>query len=445
MGGKEKAGKEKTQRKIEKKEKTAKTEKVGKKEKEKTPVQSIGDNIQKISEAKVQSDIKNAEKLLQRAKEKPLLTAIGEGMQKGAEAKVESDIENAEQLLQRTKERPLLKAIEAGIQKGAEAKVNFDLAKSEKLIQKGFGAIPGINIAAETAKEYMDMLGELLLTMDEGLKTGAKTGEGPKKSGEKVWFVDAVQSYERDLFTQGENIIGFGKGLMDIGKGTLAFAGDFVEYLQGQNPEFLKEVWEGIAAAGMGVLNGLSHPEETLQALDEAMSKATPEDIGRLGAYAFVAALPVGAPAGSSRLLSLLKKISPDMGNMGLTIKIVDEAGNASRAADKILDGVEAPKGNMKPFEGGSGIKETFNFTRKTNLHMNDPARAVPVQTLKDAIAIGKALPDPQGTSATMYYTTIYKNGKLYNFEVLYDQTTNTIMHFKYTSEAIGPLPAVVK
>lgn len=76
---------------------------------------------------------------------------------------------------------------------------------------------------------------------------------------------------------------------------------------------------------------------------------------------------------------------------------------------------------------------------------MNDPARAVPVQTLKDAIAIGKALPDPQGTSATMYYTTIYKNGKLYNFEVLYDQTTNTIMHFKYTSEAIGPLPAVVK
>lgn len=393
----------------------------------------------------MQSDIKNAEKLLQRAKEKPLLTAIGEGIQKGAEAKVESDTENAEQLLQRTKERPLLKAIEAGIQKGAEAKVNFDLAKSEKLIQKGFGAIPGINIAAETAKEYMDMLGELLLTMDEGLKTGAKTGEGPKKSGEKVWFVDAVQSYERDLFTQGENIIGFGKGLVDIGKGTLAFAGDFVEYLQGQNPEFLKEVWEGIAAAGMGVLNGLSHPEETLQALDEAMSKATPEDMGRLGAYAFVAALPVGAPAGGSRLLSLLKKISPDMGNMGLTIKIVDEAGNASRAADKILDGVEAPKGNMKPFEGGSGIKKTFNFTRKTNLHMNDPARAVPVQTLKDAIAIGKALPDPQGTSATMYYTTIYKNGKLYNFEVLYDQTTNTIMHFKYTSEAIGPLPAVVK
>lgn len=48
MGGKEKAGKEKTQRKIEKKEKTAKTEKVGKKEKEKTPVQSIGDNIQKM-------------------------------------------------------------------------------------------------------------------------------------------------------------------------------------------------------------------------------------------------------------------------------------------------------------------------------------------------------------------------------------------------------------
>lgn len=32
-----------------------------------------------------------------------------------------------------------------------------------------------------------------------------------------------------------------------------------------------------------------------------------------------------------------------------------------------------------------------------------------------------------------------------YNLEVLYDKKTNTIMHFKYTREAIGPLLAIPK
>lgn len=39
-----------------------------------------------------------------------------------------------------------------------------------------------------------------------------------------------------------------------------------------------------------------------------------------------------------------------------------------------------------------------------------------------------------------MYYSQIIKNGKLYNTEILYEQSTNTILHFKYTQKAIGPL-----
>ena len=31
-------------------------------------------------------------------------------------------------------------------------------------------------------------------------------------------------------------------------------------------------------------------------------------------------------------------------------------------------------------------------------------------------------MPDPRGSNATMYYTTMYKNGKMYNLEVLYDE-----------------------
>lgn len=54
-------------------------------------------------------------------------------------------------------------------------------------------------------------------------------------------------------------------------------------------------------------------------------------------------------------------------------------------------------------------------------------------------------MPDPRGASATMYYTTMYKNGKMYNLEVLYDEVTNTVYHFKYVRKARGNLPAILK
>ncbi|OTN86774.1 hypothetical protein A5810_002935 [Enterococcus faecium] len=89
--------------------------------------------------------------------------------------------------------------------------------------------------------------------------------------------------------------------------------------------------------------------------------------------------------------------------------------------------------------------EDIFNYTNKVNEHMANPDRAVPVQTLKEAIKSGIAIPDPRGSSATMYYSEIYINGKKYNFEVLYDKSTNTIYHFKYDRRPLGPLPAVLK
>lgn len=64
---------------------------------------------------------------------------------------------------------------------------------------------------------------------------------------------------------------------------------------------------------------------------------------------------------------------------------------------------------------------------------------------LEEAIEVGEALSDPRSSSATMYYTQMTKSGKLYNLEVLYDSSNNTIYHFEYTRKAIGNLPAIKK
>ena len=76
---------------------------------------------------------------------------------------------------------------------------------------------------------------------------------------------------------------------------------------------------------------------------------------------------------------------------------------------------------------------------------MNNPGRAVPIQTLKDVINHGIMTPDPQGSSANMFYSTVWKNGKMYNIEVLFNMSTNTIMHFQYTPKQLGPFQNVLQ
>ena len=64
---------------------------------------------------------------------------------------------------------------------------------------------------------------------------------------------------------------------------------------------------------------------------------------------------------------------------------------------------------------------------------------------MDDVIKNTKGLADPRGSKALMHYSTMTKNGKLYNLEILYDKASNSIWHFKYGREAMGPLQAIPK
>jgi hypothetical protein len=79
------------------------------------------------------------------------------------------------------------------------------------------------------------------------------------------------------------------------------------------------------------------------------------------------------------------------------------------------------------------GGQELFNFSKKAAEHMADPSRAVPIQTLEQAVKSTKGILDPRGSRALMRITEMWKNGKAYTLEVLYDEATNSIWHFKYS------------
>lgn len=90
-------------------------------------------------------------------------------------------------------------------------------------------------------------------------------------------------------------------------------------------------------------------------------------------------------------------------------------------------------------------LDDGLNFSNRALEHMGEGGRQVPMQTLQDAIRYGEVMPDPRGSGVSMYYTTMYKNGKMYNLEVLYDEVTNTVYHFEYARKAMGNLPAISK
>lgn len=92
-----------------------------------------------------------------------------------------------------------------------------------------------------------------------------------------------------------------------------------------------------------------------------------------------------------------------------------------------------------------SNLDDGLNFSNRASEHMRESCRQVPMQTLQDAIRNGEAMADPRGSNATMYYTTMHKDGKMYNLEVLYDKKTNTVYHFMYARKAMGNLPAISK
>jgi len=98
-----------------------------------------------------------------------------------------------------------------------------------------------------------------------------------------------------------------------------------------------------------------------------------------------------------------------------------------------------------KLFIKSNTIPQNFNYTNTVRNHLNNPNRFVPQEIIRGVIQDGISTPDPQGTSATMHYSTLFKNGAKYNIEVLYDSQSNTILHVMYTRAPRGPLPAIPK
>ena len=95
-----------------------------------------------------------------------------------------------------------------------------------------------------------------------------------------------------------------------------------------------------------------------------------------------------------------------------------------------------------------SKIKPSFYFSEAAAKQLIRSDRAIPMQIIQDIvrnpIAITK---DPRRAldGSLMYYSRIYRNGKLYNVEVLYDKNLNKISHFKYDRRPMGPLEKIKK
>jgi len=91
-----------------------------------------------------------------------------------------------------------------------------------------------------------------------------------------------------------------------------------------------------------------------------------------------------------------------------------------------------------------SSVEIQYNWTKTAAGHMQDPNRRIPVSIIDEVKKHPMHVrPDAQGSNALMYYSTMTKNGIDYNVEVLYEQSSNTIYHFKYSKKALGPLPNI--
>jgi len=94
-----------------------------------------------------------------------------------------------------------------------------------------------------------------------------------------------------------------------------------------------------------------------------------------------------------------------------------------------------------------SNERAILNFTNTAGKHMFEVERRIPMHILDKVVKSPMTVvKDPRGAStAMMHYSQIWKNGKLYNVEVLYDKTTNTISHFRYGRDPMGSLKKIPK
>ncbi|WP_333780145.1 hypothetical protein, partial [Listeria seeligeri] len=206
---------------------------------------------------------------------------------------------------------------------------------------------------------------------------------------------------------------------------------DGVNYLNGQK----------VSGPSAGILKTSAYAASMKDAMDDA------------GLTEMTMSLGFGIAAARNKAIISKKTREPETNRVDTNqreriLKNIEESKKA-REASNFKDYIKREKEILEEIKQSSGSrtqgKDIFNYTDIVNAHMNNPDRAIPAMTLKEAIKGGTPLPDPRGSRATMYYSEIYINEKKYNFEVLYDQKTNTIYHFKYGRRPLGPLPAVPK
>lgn len=251
------------------------------------------------------------------------------------------------------------------------------------------------NIAAETAKEYEKKLGEVLLNIGEGLKTAAtanvesqieraeKLEEESRKRNEflQETTVTMVLANERDLKIQGEMAVGLGKEMRDKAIRGGEFAVNLGAFMIGQNPGFPAEMGAALAAAYEGVKYSLSHPKETLEAFEIALSTATPEDMGRLLADFYVGQVTgVGLAGGTSKVVNTFKKITPNSSTLGAVEKVADSrmltVWDRITPVELMNNGTEIPKSFYIRIDGETlyvnpnGAKHMHEYITRDNQHI---------------------------------------------------------------------------
>lgn len=211
---------------------------------------------------------------------------------------------------------------------------------------------------------------------------------------------------------------------------------------------------------GINYLNGQKVPGLSGAVLRSSAYVASMKDwTDDAGLTDMALGLGFGIAAARNKTIMAKKVNEPEVGELTKRTSEIEkrireniEASKKARKASKmkeylkrekeILERIKKANGEKTSTANSSG-KDIFNYTDKVNEHMSNLDRVVPVQILKEAIKGGTPMPDPRGSRATMYYSEIYINGKKYNFEVLYDNATNTIYHFKYDRRPLGPLSAI--
>lgn len=133
-------------------------------------------------------------------------------------------------------------------------------------------------------------------------------------------------------------------------------------------------------------------------------------------------------------------------------------AAHASFIADMVIDVVLCKVGSSVFTAEMNAIAETiklmntekvhlFNFETSALAHMDELNRVIPSPVLKEIINNPLYVEaDPRGyTGFNKYYARIVKNNQVYNAEVVYNPTTNTIQHFLYDRGRRGPLGKIRK